>query len=583
MTVPDSLVLAVDFGSSNTVAVLRTADGRSRVLLFDSSPLLSSAVFASADGNLLVGRDAAHMARDEPTRFEPHPKRRIDDGAVLLGDRAVPVVDLVAAVLRRVADEARRVAGELPPVVLSHPVAWGAARRGVLSDAAARAGMTVTGLVAEPIAAASYFTAVLGGRLRSGQPLAVFDFGGGTLDVAVVRDTATGTEVVATGGLDSVGGVDVDAAIINHLAGPVQAAAPQVWARLSTPTGPTDLRDRGLVWQDARHAKEMLSRSSTATVHVPGLPSGTHVTRQEFETLAAPLVARAVAETVATLRRAGIHPADLAGVFLVGGSSRIPLVAQAIHRELGISPTVLEQPETAVAEGALYSPAAPRISPGLASALARMGPAVEVSPDLDRLKPGPRRRGLRPLIAAVSFLAAVGLVLGLLRPWEGDGGGHRGANAGQHSHTAADTPSATAAHPTEAADGHLSAATSDPPSPSSPSPEAVADPCPSVSEAKDALEHDPGVSQDLDLSVHDDPKCGQGYAYVPFTATSRSTGEVAQSGGALMQWTDNTWTDVVAGSDLCTPEADGGRPGWSRGRPDKALTLAGCHPADYSG
>ncbi|HWB35022.1 MAG TPA: hypothetical protein VHA75_03265, partial [Rugosimonospora sp.] len=118
--------LGVDLGTSNTVAVLRWPDGRTKPLLFDGSPLLPSAVYAepgshgrpgsgpNATGGLLTGRDAVHTARVDPARFEPNPKRRIDEGTVLLGDREVPVVDMLAAVLRRVWIETTRITGGLP-------------------------------------------------------------------------------------------------------------------------------------------------------------------------------------------------------------------------------------------------------------------------------------------------------------------------------------------------------------------------------------------------------------------------------------------------------------------------------------
>src|SRR5439155_9931485 len=95
--------LGIDFGTSNTVAVLRWPDGRVKPLLFDGSPLLPSAVYADADGAILTGRDALHSARLQPHRFEPYPKRHLEDATVWLGDRAIPAVDLVATVLRRVA------------------------------------------------------------------------------------------------------------------------------------------------------------------------------------------------------------------------------------------------------------------------------------------------------------------------------------------------------------------------------------------------------------------------------------------------------------------------------------------------
>src|SRR4029453_12348307 len=133
--------LGVDFGTSNTVAVARWPDGRARPILVDGSPLLPSAVYAEPDGQLIVGRDAVHSARLDPARFEPNPKRRIDDHLVLLGNHEVPVVDLIAAVLARVAEEWHRAVGPVrPEVTLTCPATWGAARRSLLAEAAAMAG-----------------------------------------------------------------------------------------------------------------------------------------------------------------------------------------------------------------------------------------------------------------------------------------------------------------------------------------------------------------------------------------------------------------------------------------------------------
>src|SRR5437762_6391321 len=130
--------LGVDFGTSNTVAVLRWPDGRARPLLVDGSPLLPSSVYADPGGHLLVGRDAIHSARLDPARFEPNPKRRIDDQSVLLGDRELPVGELMAAVLRRVRDEWRRTGGGVEPdVTPTFPASWGATRRRRVAHAGA--------------------------------------------------------------------------------------------------------------------------------------------------------------------------------------------------------------------------------------------------------------------------------------------------------------------------------------------------------------------------------------------------------------------------------------------------------------
>ena len=202
-------------------------DGRVRPLLFDGSPLLPSAVYAEPDGALVVGRDAVHSARLDPARFEPNPKRRIDDGSVLLGDREVPVADLVAAVLARVAEEWRRAYGDASPrLTLTCPAAWGATRRGLLADAADRAGLGAGRLVAEPVAAATYFAEVLGRDVPIGAAVVVYDFGAGTFDASVVVRRAAGFEVVAVDGRADIGGLDVDAALVAHLAQTVRAARP---------------------------------------------------------------------------------------------------------------------------------------------------------------------------------------------------------------------------------------------------------------------------------------------------------------------------------------------------------------------
>ena len=121
-------MLGIDFGTSNTVAMLRMPDGRVRPLLFDGSPMLPSAVYLSPDGRMLVGRDAERNARVDPGRFEPNPKRRIDDGTVFLGEREMPVPRVIGYVLEQVLTEARRQIGGNPAEVrMTHPARWGSA------------------------------------------------------------------------------------------------------------------------------------------------------------------------------------------------------------------------------------------------------------------------------------------------------------------------------------------------------------------------------------------------------------------------------------------------------------------------
>jgi hypothetical protein len=204
------------------------------------------------------------------------------------------------------------------------------------------------------VAAASYFATVLGRQMPAGRCVVIYDFGGGTFDVAVVMRTADGFEVLASDGLPDVGGLDLDAAIVAYVRA-ATAQATHAWGRLDWPESPADRRARRLLWDDARAVKEQLSRHANAALHVPLAEADCHVTREEFEKLAYLLLDRTVAITTGTLRAAGVGRERVSGLFRVGGSSRVPLAASLLHRALGIASTIIEQPELVVASGAPHA------------------------------------------------------------------------------------------------------------------------------------------------------------------------------------------------------------------------------------
>ncbi|GAA1544449.1 hypothetical protein GCM10009827_075310 [Dactylosporangium maewongense] len=348
--------LGIDFGTSNTVAVLRWPDGRTKPLLFDGSPLLPSAVYVNADGTILTGRDAVHSARLQPHRFEPYPKRRVEEGTVWLGEQDVPVLDLVTTVLRRVAAETYRVAGAYPNEVnLTHPATWPPQRRQTLSQAAVAAGFPSPFLSSEPVAAASYFVGTVGTHVPVGGIAVVYDFGAGTFDASVVRRNAGGGfDVLASEGLPDAGGLDVDAAVVAYLGRAFTGREGDQWRRLTNPESESDRRAAWQLWEDARLAKEMLSRAATTYVHVPLYDESVPIGREQLEQLARPILDRTVTATQLAVSSAGVAGQPLAAVFLVGGSSRIPLAATLLHRAFGLAPTAIEQPELVVAEGALH-------------------------------------------------------------------------------------------------------------------------------------------------------------------------------------------------------------------------------------
>jgi len=348
-------VLSVDLGTSNTVAVL-SAHGRSpRVVDVDGSSMMPSAVFAAEDGQLVVGREAERRARMAPARYEPNPKRRVDEGSLLLGDTVVQVTAALAAVLGKVAAETtRQLSGARPDEVrLTHPAQWGPARRNILLTAARQAGLgTNLQLVPEPVAAAAHFASFTGRAIVPGQALAVYDLGAGTFDVAVVGASDTGFTVLAENGLPDLGGLDVDQAILEHIGRTASTREPALWQRLLLPQSTTDRRAARSLREDIRAAKESLSEHPQTEVPLPDPFGDALLTRAELESLIRPGLLRSVEVLASTVRAAGMDPARLAGIYLVGGSSRIPLVATLISEQLRVLPVNLDQPETAVALGA---------------------------------------------------------------------------------------------------------------------------------------------------------------------------------------------------------------------------------------
>ncbi|CAM3554732.1 Hsp70 family protein [Kibdelosporangium persicum] len=352
-------VLSVDLGTSNTVAVLSAHGRPPRVVEVDGSATMPSAVFAGEDGNLLVGRDAERRARLDPSRFEPNPKRRVDEGTLLLGDNIVPVTDALAAVLSRVGEETSRQLGGAKPdeVRLTHPAQWGPTRRNVLMAAARLAGLgNNLVLVPEPVAAAAHFASFPGQALAPGKALAVYDLGAGTFDIAVVGATQNGFTVLAEDGLPDLGGLDVDQALLEHVGREVSHRDPARWQRLLRPETTADRRAQRSLREDVKAAKEALSRHPQTEVPMPEPFDDVLVTRAELEALVRPNLLRSVELLAGTIRSTGMTPDRLLGIYLVGGSSRMPLVATLIAEQLRVVPTSLDQPETAVALGAHHVP-----------------------------------------------------------------------------------------------------------------------------------------------------------------------------------------------------------------------------------
>jgi actin-like ATPase involved in cell morphogenesis len=400
------LTLAIDFGTTNTVAVATRDGAAPRVVSVDGAPHLPSAVLREPDGRLVVGTDALRLGRTAAHRLETRPKSRLDEDTLLLGDATVGVLDVVRAVLARVCAEAARQADRpVGHLVLTHPADWGALRMGRLPQAAAGLAARQS-LVPEPVAVAART------GLPDGAAVLVLDLGGGTCDAAVVRREGAGYAVLSCAGLPDLGGDDLDQRIIDG----IRAAHPEATDLDPSSRDPKTMRAVLLLRQDARAAKEVLSRHESAKLTVPGVAEPVTLTRAAFEELVEPDLRRVVALARRVLTESGAAPGPnvnvdgsaVRGVHLVGGTSRIPRLATLLGEELGLPVRADPEPEAGVAWGAIELAAA-TASTAPTTPNTRQSPAP-ITPGPPPVVPSGRSGGRR-WVAGVAAAVAVALVV----------------------------------------------------------------------------------------------------------------------------------------------------------------------------
>jgi len=345
--------LGIDFGTSYTAAaVSEGTEPRAVDVEGDGQNRMASATYAAPDGTILVGDAARREAANAPERYEPTPKRAFGDAQIFLGEGLVDVADLAGAVLRRVYDEARRQqgGGEPEAVRVTYPAAWAEPRRAVLVDACTRAGLGNAELMPEPIAAALRLAAATTPAERH---IAVFDWGGGTFEASILLRTADGFEVAGPPvGRDPLGGEDIDQRVISYLGELLAPDHAEQWERLRNPPDAQARRDNAELRAAVERAKETLSDTASCELRVPGIGRDVQVTRKELEDLISDHVDATVDALELALRDAGVAAGELAGIYLVGGSSRIPLVAHRLQGRFGVVPTIEDDPKSVVASGA---------------------------------------------------------------------------------------------------------------------------------------------------------------------------------------------------------------------------------------
>ena len=397
-----SYALAVDVGTSYTAAaVVRFNQGPNAVPeclpLGTRGASVPSVVYYPEEGAVLVGEAAERRGLDSPERVVREFKRRIgDDVPFVLGTLVLRPEDVYATVARWVADRAtEREGGPASAIFLTHPAAWGNHRLSVVRDALAAHGLENVTLLPEPEAAALHYASQV--RVEEGSTIAVYDLGGGTFDTAVLRKCGSSRfELLGhPEGIEDLGGADFDAAVFRYVAAHTGNALDDL------DTGdPAVLGALTRLRRECVEAKEALSADSESTIPVllPGIQQQIRLVRSEFEAL----IEEPVRETVEALEHslAQLHlvPADLSTVLLIGGSSRIPLVAQVVSEELDRPIAVDADPKSSICLGAAVAAVlahtaavAAAADPAETEADAREAPAAVVPSDVPPAPTGPGR------------------------------------------------------------------------------------------------------------------------------------------------------------------------------------------------
>jgi actin-like ATPase involved in cell morphogenesis len=355
--------LGVDLGTTFVAAAVASATRVEMFTLGDRSVVAPAIVYLREDGALVTGEAASLRAVSSPDRVSREFKRRLGNPTpVILGGQPHTVTALLGTLLRDVVHKVIETEGEPPDnVVLTHPANWGPFRRALFEEVPQHAGLANPPMVTEPEAAAAHYAASR--LLTDGQTIAVYDLGGGTFDATVLRARPGGVEILGTPeGIERLGGVDFDESILSYVDYTSDGALSEL-----------DMRDPQIIValarlrQDCTLAKEALSVDTETILPVllPDRHFDVRITRSDFEDMIRAPIESTIGALSRTLHSAQVQPTDLSAVLLVGGSSRIPLIAQMVSAELG-RPTVVDiHPKYAVALGAatLAAQAAPIPTP----------------------------------------------------------------------------------------------------------------------------------------------------------------------------------------------------------------------------
>ncbi|MEY4829658.1 MAG: Chaperone protein DnaK [Planctomycetota bacterium] len=356
------LVVGIDLGTTNSLAAIRAGKGARVLRDRDGEPLIPSVVCFLPNGEMVVGRGAKDLRLQHPDRTVFSAKRligragdEVDREAALLpyrvhrGDRDLARIEVggrdyapeqvSAFVLQEVKATAESALGQrIDAAVITVPAWFDDAQRQATRDAAQLAGLECLRIVNEPTAAALAYG--IDGS-KDGTVL-VYDLGGGTFDVSILRIDEGVFRVLSTSGDTHLGGDDFDQLLSERILAAAGASANDAYVLQA-------------VRAAAEGLKIELSQKESATLRLElhdREPIDVRITRAEFEAMIAPLVERTIACVHRAIADAKLTADDIDDVVLVGGSTRIPLVRRRLEQDLGRAPQTGVDPDLAVALGA---------------------------------------------------------------------------------------------------------------------------------------------------------------------------------------------------------------------------------------
>ncbi len=343
-------IIGIDLGTTNSCVAVYEGGEPVVITNAEGARTTPSVVAFSKTGERMVGQVAKRQAITNPDRTVISIKRDMGtDRKVTIDDKTYTPQEISAMILQKLKTDAENYLGTpVTEAVITVPAYFSDAQRQATKDAGKIAGLDVKRIINEPTAAALAY----GVDKENAQKILVFDLGGGTFDVSLL-DIADGViEVLATAGNNRLGGDDFDEKIMNYM------------AESFLKSDGIDLRNDKMALQRLKEAAEKakieLSGMTSTNINLPFITADATgpkhfdmtLTRAKFDELTADLVEKTMGPTKQVLSDAGLNPSQIDKVLLVGGSSRIPAVQEAVKKFIGKEPFKGINPDECVAIGA---------------------------------------------------------------------------------------------------------------------------------------------------------------------------------------------------------------------------------------